>query len=292
MGFSCARRSAAPARDPRKRAARALSRHSGRAAHLDRPSRSRASSSAWPARSTRCSTTSPIRRPALQPVGRFRHHGGAGRHAQLLGPAARRGVFVVLQDYLSSLTVNWMSFVGMLFVLVVLFFPRGCSASSRARATHEPARGRNVTGASAAWSRSSGVSLSVAPGELRAVIGPNGAGKTTFFNLISGFFPPSSGRSPSTAATSRVAAASARRARHGAHLPDHRDLSRTDSVFENVRIAVEVAAGYRLRPGSAPPEGDAIGRRSTRRSSWRRLAPRPTAWSASSPTATSAPPRS
>jgi branched-chain amino acid transport system permease protein len=26
---------------------------------------------------------------------------------------------------LSSITVNWMSFVGMLFVAVVLFFPRG-----------------------------------------------------------------------------------------------------------------------------------------------------------------------
>ena len=38
------------------------------------------------------------------------------------------------------------------------------------------------------------VSMTVEPGELRAVIGPNGAGKTTFFNLISGFFPPSSGR--------------------------------------------------------------------------------------------------
>ena len=36
--------------------------------------------------------------------------------------------------------------------------------------------------------------MSVEPGELRAVIGPNGAGKTTFFNLISGFFPPTSGR--------------------------------------------------------------------------------------------------
>jgi branched-chain amino acid transport system permease protein len=34
-------------------------------------------------------------------------------------------VFVVLQDYLSSVTTNWMSFVGLLFVLVVLFFPRG-----------------------------------------------------------------------------------------------------------------------------------------------------------------------
>src|SRR5258708_40338791 len=38
------------------------------------------------------------------------------------------------------------------------------------------------------------VSMTVEPGELRAVIGPNGAGKTTFFNLISGFLQPSSGR--------------------------------------------------------------------------------------------------
>ena len=37
------------------------------------------------------------------------------------------------------------------------------------------------------------VSLDVAKGELCAIIGPNGAGKTTFFNLISGFFPPTSG---------------------------------------------------------------------------------------------------
>ncbi len=34
------------------------------------------------------------------------------------------------------------------------------------------------------------VSLTVEPGELRAVIGPNGAGKTTFFNLISGYITP------------------------------------------------------------------------------------------------------
>jgi branched-chain amino acid transport system permease protein len=41
------------------------------------------------------------------------------------GPLLGAAVFVVLQDYLSSVTVNWMSFVGVLFVAVVLFFPRG-----------------------------------------------------------------------------------------------------------------------------------------------------------------------
>jgi branched-chain amino acid transport system permease protein len=41
------------------------------------------------------------------------------------GPLLGAAVFVVLQDYLSSITINWMSFLGMLFVAVVLFFPRG-----------------------------------------------------------------------------------------------------------------------------------------------------------------------
>ena len=38
------------------------------------------------------------------------------------------------------------------------------------------------------------VTLTVQPGERRALIGPNGAGKTTLFNLISGALPLSAGR--------------------------------------------------------------------------------------------------
>ncbi len=41
------------------------------------------------------------------------------------GPLVGAALFVVLQDYISSMTTNWMSFVGLIFVLVVLFFPRG-----------------------------------------------------------------------------------------------------------------------------------------------------------------------
>jgi branched-chain amino acid transport system permease protein len=41
------------------------------------------------------------------------------------GPLLGAVVFVTLQDYISSMTVNWMSFVGLIFILVVLFFPRG-----------------------------------------------------------------------------------------------------------------------------------------------------------------------
>lgn len=37
------------------------------------------------------------------------------------------------------------------------------------------------------------ISISVEQGEIRGVIGPNGAGKTTFFNVVSGFYKPTSG---------------------------------------------------------------------------------------------------
>ena len=88
------------------------------------------------------------------------------------------------------------------------------------------------------------VSLSVEPGELRAIIGPNGAGKTTFFNLISGFFPPTAGsivfdghditRMP---AHRRVALGMSRTFQITEIFPEL-------TVFENVRISAEVAAGY------------------------------------------------
>jgi branched-chain amino acid transport system permease protein len=49
------------------------------------------------------------------------------------GPLIGAGVFVVLQDYVSSHTENWMSVVGLIFVLVVLFFPRGVVGLLRRR---------------------------------------------------------------------------------------------------------------------------------------------------------------
>jgi branched-chain amino acid transport system ATP-binding protein len=92
------------------------------------------------------------------------------------------------------------------------------------------------------------VSMRVESGELRAIIGPNGAGKTTFFNLISGFFPPTSGsiafeRQDITAmpAHKRVVLGIARTFQVTEIFPEL-------SVFENVRIGAEVSAGYRLRP--------------------------------------------
>ena len=92
------------------------------------------------------------------------------------------------------------------------------------------------------------VSLTVAKGELCAIIGPNGAGKTTFFNLISGFFLPTSGtiifdgRDITKLPThERVTGGMARTFQITEIFPEV-------TVFENVRIAAEVAGGFRLRP--------------------------------------------
>jgi branched-chain amino acid transport system permease protein len=50
------------------------------------------------------------------------------------GPLLGAVVFVVFQDYVSSITINWQIFIGFLFVLVVLFFPRGILGAIRRRA--------------------------------------------------------------------------------------------------------------------------------------------------------------
>lgn len=49
------------------------------------------------------------------------------------GPLVGAVIFVVLQDYVSSQTENWESFIGLFFVLVVLFFPRGVLGIIRRR---------------------------------------------------------------------------------------------------------------------------------------------------------------
>lgn len=41
------------------------------------------------------------------------------------GPLVGAAIFITAQDYLSSMTDNWQLFVGLLFVVVVLAFPRG-----------------------------------------------------------------------------------------------------------------------------------------------------------------------
>jgi len=92
------------------------------------------------------------------------------------------------------------------------------------------------------------ITLRVEPGELRAIIGPNGAGKTTLFNLVSGMFRPSSGKVifdgrdiTALPAYERVALGIGRTFQITEIFPEL-------TVFENVQISTEVAAGYRMRP--------------------------------------------
>jgi branched-chain amino acid transport system ATP-binding protein len=91
------------------------------------------------------------------------------------------------------------------------------------------------------------VSMTVEAGELRAVIGPNGAGKTTFFNLISGFLAPSSGRIVFDGDDITHLLPARRVWRGIARTFQITEVFPELPVYENLRIAVEVAAGYRLK---------------------------------------------
>jgi len=92
------------------------------------------------------------------------------------------------------------------------------------------------------------VSLTVEVGELRALIGPNGAGKTTVFNLISGFFPPTSGRIVFDARDVTGLAPHRRVAMGMARTFQITEVFPALSVRDNVRIPVELQAGKRLSP--------------------------------------------
>jgi branched-chain amino acid transport system ATP-binding protein len=106
---------------------------------------------------------------------------------------------------------------------------------------------RNVTKRFGSLVAVKDVSMSVKGGELRAIIGPNGAGKTTFFNMISGFFPPTSGS---------ILLEGKDVTQVPAHLRVGLGMGRTFqiteifpelTVRENVLTAAEVAAGQTLQ---------------------------------------------
>jgi branched-chain amino acid transport system ATP-binding protein len=93
----------------------------------------------------------------------------------------------------------------------------------------------------------SDVSMTVAPGELRAVIGPNGAGKTTFFNLISGFLRPDTGRILFDGDDITDLLPARRVWRGIARTFQVTEVFPELTVRDNLRIAVESASGYRLK---------------------------------------------
>ncbi len=122
--------------DPRERAPRALSRHSGRPAHLDVVGdflllRQRRRHALCAVEQLRRSA-----RAALGSVGQFRDHGGARRHAQLLGAAdRRRDLYRACRIIFRAIPRTGCRFIGLFFVLVVLFFPRGVLGIIRRKVT-------------------------------------------------------------------------------------------------------------------------------------------------------------
>src|SRR5450432_4330390 len=87
------------------------------------------------------------------------------------------------------------------------------------------------------------VSCAFRPGELTAIVGPNGAGKTTYFSLMSGQLRATSG-----AILLNGVDVTARSAPQRARAGIGRAFQLTNlfpglSVLENVRLAVQAAAG-------------------------------------------------
>jgi branched-chain amino acid transport system ATP-binding protein len=92
------------------------------------------------------------------------------------------------------------------------------------------------------------IELEMEEGKVYALIGPNGAGKTTLFNLISGFFPASTGEiwfedKPINGLTAeqRVAAGLVRTFQITEMFPEL-------SVAENIRIGVEAQENHSALP--------------------------------------------
>lgn len=116
------------------------------------------------------------------------------------------------------------------------------------------------------------VSMSVESRELRAVIGPNGAGKTTFFNLISGFVRPNSGRIV-LEGNDVTDLLPARRVWRGlARTFQITEVFPRLTVHENLQISVEVASGFRMRIGLSRPERLKIRARAEELLEWSGLA--------------------
>ncbi|MHA6252220.1 ABC transporter ATP-binding protein [Oceanobacillus sp. CAU 1775] len=88
------------------------------------------------------------------------------------------------------------------------------------------------------------VDFTVEKGEITAIIGPNGAGKSTFFNLISGFHPPTSGtiifngKEITDTPPHKIARLGIAR------------TFQTTNLFEQSTVIDNVIVGYRLRTKS------------------------------------------
>lgn len=88
------------------------------------------------------------------------------------------------------------------------------------------------------------VDFAIEQGKINAIIGPNGAGKSTFFNLISGFHPPSSGqvifkgKDITKLPSNRIAELGVAR------------TFQTTNLFDQATVLDNVIVGHRLRTKS------------------------------------------
>lgn len=195
--------------------------------------------------------------------------GAAYLPGAILGSALVVVVNDRLQDWLPKLLGTSGNFeiiaFGLLLVLTLQVAPNGLwPLLARARARHraivtaDPLPKRIAQPASTAFEVTalsknfgglaavSGLSFSLAPGELLALIGPNGAGKSTSFNLLTGVLRPDAGTVRLMGANVTGLAAPAMARRGVARSFQHVKLVAHMSVIENV------ALGTHLRGHASP----------------------------------------
>lgn len=103
---------------------------------------------------------------------------------------------------------------------------------------------RNLTKKFGGLTAVNNVDFAIEQGKINAIIGPNGAGKSTFFNLISGFHPPSTGKVIF-------------KGKDITHLPSNKIAElgvartfQTTNLFEQSTVLDNVIVGHRLRTKS------------------------------------------
>ncbi|WP_188609481.1 branched-chain amino acid ABC transporter ATP-binding protein/permease [Chelatococcus reniformis] len=195
-----------------------------------------------------------------------------GGPARLSGPLLGVLAFFVLPELLGSLKEYRMIAYGVGLLAFSIFLPEGLAGAiaslqrrlmpERKAAAAVPTRAKpiepiagtpvtidDVSKRFGGVKALDGVAMALPAGRIHAVVGPNGSGKTTLLNLISGFYPASSGsiRLGTTeivgAAPSRIARLSVQRTFQTPKLLG--DLS----VIENTRFggyAREAANGFEL----------------------------------------------
>ncbi|WP_054754174.1 ABC transporter ATP-binding protein [Piscibacillus salipiscarius] len=88
------------------------------------------------------------------------------------------------------------------------------------------------------------VNFGIEEGKINAIIGPNGAGKSTFFNLVSGYYPPTSGevyfkgQDITHLSSNKIAKLGIAR------------TFQTTNLFEKATVLDNVIVGHRLRTSS------------------------------------------